>query len=50
MEYRDVPNLQDRLSHNVWVSTAHPFVKDVSSQITSRLMPLFLANALGVLP
>ncbi len=36
------------LPRNVWVVTATSFLNDVSSEMIQNLMPLFLANVLGV--
>ncbi len=37
-----------RLPRNVWVVTATSFLTDVSSEMLANLLPLFLANVLGV--
>ena len=36
-----------RLSRNVWAATATSFLTDVSSEMVSNVLPLFLANVLG---
>jgi len=36
-----------RLSRNVWAATATSFLMDVSSEMVSNVLPLFLANVLG---
>ncbi len=36
------------LPRNVWVVTAASFLTDVSSEMLVHLLPLFLANVLGV--
>lgn len=37
-----------RLPRNLWVVTATSFLTDVSSEMLTNLLPLFLANVLGV--
>ncbi|MCA9973564.1 MAG: MFS transporter, partial [Anaerolineales bacterium] len=37
-----------RLPRNVWVVTSTSFLTDVSSEMVLNLLPLFLANVLGV--
>jgi hypothetical protein len=37
-----------RLHPNVWVLTATSFFTDISSEMVLNLIPLFLANVLGV--
>lgn len=37
-----------RLPRNVWIVTITSFLTDVSSEMIFNLMPLFLANVLGV--
>ncbi len=37
-----------RMPRNVWVVTATSFLTDISSEMIANLIPLFLANALGV--
>ncbi|MBM3151750.1 MAG: MFS transporter [Chloroflexi bacterium] len=41
------PNIK-RLPRNVWVVTAASFLTDISSEMLVYLIPLFLANVLGV--
>src|SRR5260221_12950778 len=36
------------LSRNVWIVTATSFLTDISSEMIFNLLPLFLANVLGV--
>jgi MFS family permease len=38
----------DRLHPNVWVASATSFLTDVSSEMILNVLPLFLANVLGV--
>lgn len=38
----------DALSRNVWTTTLTSFLNDVSSELIFTIMPLFLANVLGV--
>ncbi|MHB1192225.1 MAG: MFS transporter [Longimicrobiales bacterium] len=38
----------DRLPRNVWVASATSFFTDVSSEMLQNVLPLFLANVLGV--
>ena len=42
------PKPRSRLHPNVWVLTAVSFLTDVSSEMLFNLLPLFLANVLGV--
>jgi MFS family permease len=37
-----------RLPRNVWILTAASYLTDVSSEMIVNLVPLFLANVLGV--
>ncbi len=37
-----------RLPRNVWIVTATSFLTDISSEMIANLLPLFLANVLGV--
>ena len=37
-----------RLPRNVWVLTLTSFLTDVSSEMVINVLPLFLANVLGV--
>ena len=37
-----------RLHRNVWVTTATSFLTDISSEMIINILPLFLANVLGV--
>ena len=37
-----------RLPRNIWIVTATSFLTDVSSDMIFNLIPLFLANVLGV--
>ncbi len=37
-----------KLSRNVWVTSATSFLTDVSSEMVTNLLPLFLANVVGV--
>ena len=37
-----------KLSRNVWVTSATSFLADVSSEMVTNLLPLFLANVVGV--
>lgn len=37
-----------KLSRNVWVTSATSFLTDVSSEMVTNLLPLFLANVIGV--
>lgn len=37
-----------RLSRNIWVTTITSFLTDISSEMVLNLVPLFLANVLGV--
>ncbi|HBE00187.1 MAG TPA: MFS transporter, partial [Gemmatimonadetes bacterium] len=37
-----------KLHKNVWVATATSFLTDVSSEMLVNVLPLFLANVLGV--
>ncbi|MCJ7722733.1 MAG: MFS transporter, partial [Anaerolineales bacterium] len=37
-----------RLHPNVWILTATSFLTDISSEMLTNLIPLFLANVLGV--
>ncbi len=41
-------SLLRRLPRNVWVVTATSFLTDISSEMVFNLIPLFLANVLGV--
>jgi len=38
----------NKLSRNVWVTSATSFLTDVSSKMVTYLLPLFLANVVGV--
>lgn len=40
-------NASPRLSRNVWAATITSFLTDVSSEMVSNVLPLFLANVLG---
>ncbi|MFQ5578899.1 MAG: MFS transporter, partial [Anaerolineae bacterium] len=42
------PPARQSLPRNVWVVTATSFLTDVSSEMVFNLLPLFLANVLGV--
>ena len=37
-----------KLPRNVWIVTATSFLTDISSEMIVYLVPLFLANVLGV--
>ncbi len=37
-----------KLSRNVWITSATSFLTDVSSEMVTNLLPLFLANVIGV--
>jgi len=39
---------RERLPRNVWVASATSFLTDVSSEMLQNVLPLFLANVLGV--
>ncbi len=39
-----------RLPRNVWIVTATSFMTDISSEMIFNLLPLFLANVLGIKP
>ena len=43
-----IKNAIHDLPRNVWVVTAASFLTDVSSEMVFNLLPLFLANVLGV--
>jgi len=38
----------ERLHRNVWVASGTSFLTDVSSEMILNVLPLFLANVLGV--
>lgn len=42
------PNAQVRLSRNLWAVTLTSFLTDISSEMVSNLLPIFLASVLGV--
>jgi MFS family permease len=42
------PSKLRRLPRNVWIVTATSFLTDISSEMIANLLPLFLANVLGV--
>ncbi|MDZ4670429.1 MAG: MFS transporter [Phototrophicales bacterium] len=47
--HSDIPHKKPfRLTRNVWVTTITSFLTDVSSEMINNLLPLFLANVLGV--
>jgi MFS family permease len=46
--FGDIRSTIRKLPRNVWVVTAASFLTDVSSEMVFNLLPLFLANVLGV--
>ncbi len=44
----DPKTSKPRLHRNVWVTTATSFLTDISSEMIINILPLFLANVLGV--
>ncbi len=44
----DAPTRASGLHRNVWVASATSFLTDVSSEMLQNVLPLFLANVLGV--
>lgn len=44
----DAPTPRPPLHRNVWVASATSFLTDVSSEMLQNVLPLFLANVLGV--